>query len=162
MKNNLVIAYGSGGHAAQAKRLEKYLIENNLTEKDKIYYILESDVNGEHDSSNTLLVSSLRHKYSKISSFFMIFKIPFSIFKISRFIVVNNISVVISPGPGCAIISAVSCKITRKKFIFIESWSRFTTLSFSGKICKLLADDFYVQNKSLLRMNKFAKYVGKL
>lgn len=162
MKNNLAIAYGSGGHTAQAKRLEKYLIDNSLADQDKIYYILESDINEAYNSNNALLVSPLRHKYSKLLSMVMILKIPFSIIKISRFLIKNDISVVVSPGPGCAITSALSCKITRKKFIFIESWSRFTTLSFSGRICKLLADDFYVQNKSLLRINKFAKYVGKL
>ncbi|HAO9336376.1 TPA: polysaccharide biosynthesis protein, partial [Escherichia coli] len=48
------------------------------------------------------------------------------------------------------------------KVIYIETWSRFTTYSLSGRIMYRLSNKFYIQNKSLLELYPKAIYSGRL
>nr|WP_301538293.1 PssD/Cps14F family polysaccharide biosynthesis glycosyltransferase [Providencia rettgeri] len=74
----------------------------------------------------------------------------------------NNIKACISTGPGLAIPAAIITKIYGGKVIHIETWSRFHSKSFTGRILYYIADVFYVQNKSLLKLYPNATYSGLL
>lgn len=159
---NIAIAFGSGGHKAQAIRLNEYLRSKGIACTDNTYFIIESDVEGSDFDNSPIYISPIRHKYSKLKTLLMLLKFPFNVFRLSVYLKVHNISLVISPGPGCAIAAGMACKLSGTKFIFIESWSRFTQLSISGKLSSIFSDEFLVQNKSLLRIKSDAKYVGRL
>ncbi|PMJ38245.1 hypothetical protein BCU24_21105 [Vibrio cyclitrophicus] len=159
---NIAIAFGSGGHKTQAVRLNEYLQSKGIAGKDTTYFIIESDVEGNGFYNSPIYISPIRHKYSRLKTLLMLIKIPFNVLRLFFYLKIHDISLVISPGPGCAIVVGIACKLSGAKFIFIESWSRFTKLSISGKLSSILADEFLVQNKSLLRIKSDAKYVGRL
>ncbi|MGL6434179.1 PssD/Cps14F family polysaccharide biosynthesis glycosyltransferase [Aeromonas caviae] len=69
---------------------------------------------------------------------------------------------VITTGPGVGIISSIILKFFGSKVIHVETWSRFNTYSFTGRVMYKIADKFYVQNKSLLKLYPKAIYSGKL
>lgn len=162
MLNKVAIAFGSGGHKAQAARLKNYLANEGLVAESDFYYIVENDVTYLDQHEKKITIPPVRHKYSHIKSFFMLLFVPVSIVRIMIFLRKNDIQLVVSPGPGCAIVSALACKLGGANFVFVESWSRFYSLSFSGKICRFLSDEFLVQNESLTRIHSGSKYVGRL
>ncbi|MDP3029141.1 MAG: hypothetical protein Q8O04_06545 [Deltaproteobacteria bacterium] len=52
--------------------------------------------------------------------------------------------------------------LPRRPRIFIESWSRVTTKSTTGKICYYLSDLFFVQWPELIKRYPKAIYAGRL
>ncbi|WP_081652368.1 PssD/Cps14F family polysaccharide biosynthesis glycosyltransferase [Cyclobacterium qasimii] len=69
---------------------------------------------------------------------------------------------VISTGPGLAIPFSFLFKRGHSKIVFIETWSRFETQSYAGKVMYRLADKFYIQNKSQVKFYPKAIYSGLL
>ncbi len=80
----------------------------------------------------------------------------------SKLVLKYNIKIIITTGPGMAIPAALVAKLLRVEIIHIETWSRFSTYSLSGRIMYHLADKFYVQNESLLKLYPEAIYSGRL
>ncbi|HBH9612460.1 polysaccharide biosynthesis protein, partial [Escherichia coli] len=74
----------------------------------------------------------------------------------------KNIKVIVTTGPGIAIAATLAAKLVGTKVIYIETWSRFTTYSLSGRIMYRLSNKFYIQNKSLLELYPKAIYSGRL
>ena len=68
----------------------------------------------------------------------------------------------VSTGPGIAILPAILTRSFGGKVVHIETWSRFYSKSMTGKVMYFLANKFYVQNQSLLKLYKQAIYSGKL
>lgn len=161
---NIAIAFGSGGHRAQAERLQNILETRGFFERENFYFIHESDVlKSEYLCQfKRITVPPLRDKYRKLKSIFYFLNFPVSVFRMVFFIKKNKIKVIISPGPGCAISAGLASKISGIKFIYIESWSRFTTLSLAGKFCRYMCNEFFVQNESMLKIMPNARFVGRL
>lgn len=73
-----------------------------------------------------------------------------------------NPDVVISVGPGVAVPISILAKLARKRVIFIESISRVTTRSISGRILCRFSDLFFVQWPELKKRYPKAIYAGRL
>jgi beta-1,4-N-acetylglucosaminyltransferase len=158
--NSILFIYGVGGHKEQMKRLIKILnldlkefkkialVEKgaNINSFDKIYSMPPARDKHSHIKSIVTL------PYFLIYSFFIIFKILLS----------YNTRVIISTGPGIVFIPSLVFRLIGKKVIFIETWSRFNTASFTGKLMYRIANTFYVQNKELLKVYPKAIYSGRL
>lgn len=68
----------------------------------------------------------------------------------------------LSTGPGVAVPVALACKLMGVKLIFVETGSRVTSLSLTGRIMYRLADMFLVQWEPLLEKYPRAVYAGRL
>ncbi|HGS5825049.1 polysaccharide biosynthesis protein [Vibrio parahaemolyticus] len=154
----ILVCFGEGGHEAQANRL----VNNMLKKSSDIDFISISDVKEKPIwSKGHYVVGEVRDKYSHLkticnSSFFSIFK---ALRKISN---CNEVKCVISTGPGISVLVACYFRFIGVKVIHIETWSRFESKSFTGRIMHLLANKFYVQNHSLLNLYKNSIYSGRL
>lgn len=67
---------------------------------------------------------------------------------------------IVSTGAGISVNFAIAAKLTGTKFIFVESISRSSALSLSGKLVYYLADEFYVQWPSLEKRYSRARFRG--
>ncbi|MDA5565373.1 hypothetical protein PJK54_17060 [Cobetia sp. MMG027] len=150
------IVAGEGGHFAQAKRL---IALADQTSKDRIVHI--SDNENCKLSNICVTLKPLRCKdsnycFTDLSNFI---KNIIVIYK--SFGSYNNVRVV-SLGPGIAIPVALIGKIKGAKIIHIETWSRITSKSITGRIMYFLSDKFIVQHKSLVKIYPKSIYGGLL
>ncbi|MDO6436257.1 PssD/Cps14F family polysaccharide biosynthesis glycosyltransferase [Cyclobacterium sp. 1_MG-2023] len=160
----ILLIYGSGGHKAQ---MEKLLIKiNKEYEEGGVSFIgiTESEASILHpDIIETFEQPPFRNKYF---SFINLFSIPRKYYNfISCFSKINKkykVLSVISTGPGLAIPFSLLFKIKKTKIVFIETWSRFETQSYAGKVMYKIADKFYIQNRSLFKFYPKAIYSGLL
>lgn len=159
----ILLIYGSGGHNEQMKRFYENIIK--LGKNKKIQYISLCDDNVKNIITDKYyLVSSVTDKFSYIK---LLLKLPLKIifmFKILNKIKnENSLSFIISTGPGLAIVSSLYFKVfTKVKIIHIETWSRFYSKSLTGRFMYFISDEFFVQNKELLKIYPNAKYKGRL
>lgn len=156
--NSVVIfCYGEGGHAAQMNRLAPDVVKNlNLN------VISFSDVNIQPSwSSEHYVASEFRGKYShkQVLTNTGPFKIISTLMNISK---KYKVRAVITTGPGIGVLSALYFKVKGAKVIHVETWSRFSSYSFTGKLMYRISDIFYVQNRSLLSLYPKAIYSGLL
>jgi len=153
---------GTGGHKAQMVRLLRNLDMKNKANGIKLIGLCENGA-GLEEYDEYYEVDPMRDKHSYLKTLItaplLVLKISYLIFKLLKD---YNIEVLISTGPGIVTLPSVIFKIFNKKIIFIETWSRYETQSFSGKIMSKLADEFYVQNRSLLNKYCNAIYSGRL
>lgn len=154
---DLLVVFGEGGHAEQMKRLLKNLEVTpnrciSIVDKEGISLGLVSEEN---------VMKPLRKKYGK-SYISILSSSIFLLIKSIKIFVRYDIQTVISTGPGLCIIPALLFRIMGKQIIHIETWSRFESRSPTGYLMYYLAQNFYVQNKSLLMLYKSAKYSGRL
>jgi len=70
--------------------------------------------------------------------------------------------VVLSSGPSVAVPVSVLARLLRRKVIFIESGSRVSTLSMTGKIMYRFAHLFFVQWPGIKKKYPKTIYVGRL
>ena len=73
-----------------------------------------------------------------------------------------NVVGLLSTGPGIAIIPSLFFRVFSVPIVFIETWSRFETKSFTGKVMYMVADKFYVQTREQLKYYPKAIYSGML
>ena len=69
---------------------------------------------------------------------------------------------VISAGPSLAVPACFVAKLMGAKVIFVETGSRITALSFTGKLVYPFADLYFVQSEQLTKRYKRAIYAGRL
>ena len=155
----LVIVLGSGGHTAQmlklanllGKRYEyEYIIakEDNLSEKKikisgKIYKIHRTREIGEN-----LFTSILKQIKGCFEAFPIIKK--------------SKAKTIIACGPHIAMPICFVGKLLGKKIIFVESWSRVYSKSYSGRFIYLFANLFFVQWPEMKKLYPKAIYAGRL
>lgn len=122
----------------------------------------------EHKASLDIFYESIeicpaRNKYSHLRTavtipiFFLS-----SIYHTLKLLGKYDIKAIVSTGPGLVVIPALIFRSLNKKVIFIETWSRFTSKSFTGILMSKISNVFYVQNKTLLNVYKNAVYSGRL
>jgi beta-1,4-N-acetylglucosaminyltransferase len=157
--NNVLFICGEGGHFEQMKRLINHLEVNDSS----LYFIVDRVGLSDkiYKKSKEFFFPALRDKHrfkllSSIYNFFLHFYISYKIFK------KINFSVVISTGPGIAIVPSLVAKLFGVKVIFIETWSRFHTKSYTGRFMYHFSDVFYVQNHELLVLYPNSIYSGRL
>ncbi|HEQ3516632.1 TPA: polysaccharide biosynthesis protein [Vibrio cholerae] len=151
---NIVFIAGEGGHAAQFKR---FLMKSGLTNK---FMVLTDEGNSSFKGFPVICSGSIRGKFGFTLKDFVFYFYRF-IFKIMPRLIYEG-DCIISFGPGVAIMPAVIFKLLGRKVIHIETWSRFKSKSMTGKFMYYIADVFYVQNESLLKVYPKAIFSGRL
>lgn len=115
------------------------------------------------DIKENYCVNPLREKYGIIKT---LVKFPVSIFLTifycGKILKKYNVRLIISTGPGIAIMPFILGKILGKKTIYIETWSRFSSTSLTGRCVYGLSDEFFIQNTSLQNVYPKAEYSGLL
>lgn len=156
-KSNMAIVYGSGGHQEQAKRLHIHF-EDYVND-----FLFIHDVAAKSIVSNKgISIPEFRDKYSYFKTIQNICLLPFIVIKIIRSLRKSNIEILVSPGPGCAILPALIARFLNIRVVYIESWSRFYKLSMTGKVMRYIATDFWVQNEELNEIDDSFLWVGRL
>lgn len=153
-KNKLILISSAGGHLYQLLQLmplyEKY--ESLLvTEKLDTTLELQDEYNVKY-----LLGGTRKHKLSFIFSF------SFNILKSLYILLKFNPTVIISTGVHTAVPMCYLGKLLGKKIIYFETFARITDKTLAGKLVYPIADVFFVQWESLLKVYPKAIYKGGL
>ena len=157
-KKNVLYILGSGGHTKQMIELSKDLKENI-----NYFYLIQND---DELSEKKIIypgkIIKIKRNAGFNSSKFKIYFFTFiSFFKAIKIIKKNKIQVIISAGPGISIPFFYAGKILGKKLVFIESWSRISKKSISGKLIYPISDLFFVQWKDNLKNYPKALFRGR-
>lgn len=152
---SVLLVYGEGGHAAQMNRLIKRLeLKRNemvsIVDSVKLQYLGQQFV---------VPATRKKHKNNVVYTCLSFFN---NLTLTLRVFYKYDIKLVISTGPGICVIPSLFARVLGRDVIFLETWSRFETRSFSGRIMYRLASHFYVQNKELLKLYPNAEYSGRL
>lgn len=159
-KKSILFIYGVGGHKEQMKRLLNNL-DLDLINFNKIA-LVEKGANIDF-FDRTYEMPPARNKHNNITSLVRLpYFLFYSFFILFKILILSNPKVIISTGPGISLIPSLVFRLLGKKVIFIETWSRFNTLSFTGRFMYKIANIFYVQNKELLNFYPNAVYAGRL
>ena len=152
----LVMIYGEGGHKAQMERLLSRMLKTGRCRGIEMVGLCENNhcINGLCNFS----LLPIRDKHSRVLT---ICRIPRAIWlyvrHLSAICMRYHVKGVISTGPGIAIIPSLFFRILGARIIFIETWSRFDTRSWSGRVMSRIANRFYVQNGQ-----QHARYPGSI
>jgi len=71
-------------------------------------------------------------------------------------------SAMITTGPWIGAVAALAARLLGVRVIFVETGSRVTRLSATGRAMRVLADDFFVQWEGLRAQVPRARYAGRL
>lgn len=155
------IIAGEGGHLAQAKRF--IALERDLF--TDVNYILITDANITIPNVECYIERNISN-YTKQRNITNLLKFTFAFarlfFNSLLYVVKRKPEVLISFGPVLAIPYLFWGKLLGVKVIHIETWSRFYTKSFAGRVAYLLADKFVIQNKELQKLYPNSIYGGRL
>jgi beta-1,4-N-acetylglucosaminyltransferase len=160
----VVIFAGAGGHLAQSQKFISKLLEETCQKGISCEIVRMTDVLVGATDDELIQIGELRPKHPQglFHRLSMLF---------THFVMTNRACakvgktrprLYISFGPGSAILCSLFFKLYGVRIVHIESWSRFTTRSFTGLIMHKIADEFFVQNRSLLDVYPGAKWVGRL
>ncbi|KRD84528.1 hypothetical protein ASE51_17650 [Bacillus sp. Root147] len=138
----------SGGHFSQLKE-----IANSFPEKDVA--IISEKI---PDTSNDSINYYLKQQDRKRKDFLLI--LIFNLIKSFYLFIKINPDYVISTGAGSVLPFLIIAKIFRKKIIFLESYSKTTSPTVTGRIVYRFADRFYVQWETMLKVYPKAIYKG--
>lgn len=163
MAQVLLVIYGEGGHRAEMLRLLTHLnavavdlnivslgtqsLEENALGGVEIAHYPARDIRSKHSRFKNLL------------SLPILFGALLDVLKIT-----HNYRVigVISTGPGLAIIPMIMLRLMGVKAMYIETFCRFHSRSFSGRVMYRLANRFLVQNSELQSLYPRSEYSGRL
>lgn len=154
----VLIAFGSGGHAAQAEKIYEGLMNNYNIE----LLIEDSDHISEKKYKNAKIYKSIVMRDKKSNFISIFFRSIVGFVEGLDIYLRSKPDVIISTGPGIAFPVSFWGKLFQKKIIFIESWSRVTTKSVAGKFMYYLADHFFVQWPEMKKVYPKAIYKGRL
>ena len=155
---NILLLYGCGGHAEQASRLSTLL--SSRFDFVNIFTITDLGTIKKW-SNNHLEIGELRDKRMGILPSSMIYYFCSTLILL-KFIKKNNIDLVFSLGPGVSVLPSLLARLLVIRVIHIESWSRFYSVSLTGKVMRFIANDFWFQNIELSSFYKYGKFVGRL
>lgn len=153
--NSIVVCFGEGGHAVQARRFINgcpecispiYTISESCSGSCKTDFFLPNPF---PKSGNVLFLGLVRNL---LSSFALV--CYFRVFKRCR--------ILVSFGPGVTVFLSLFWRLSGGKFVFVETWSRFYSVSSTGRMMYYIANEFYIQNEELQNVYPKAKYRGRL
>lgn len=157
-KKAIICNFGPGGHAEQMRRLLSRI------EIGHLILIAQSPIK---PTDNRYVeyskIPKIRQEYANLLSTLAIpvFVID-SLIQTVKLFIRFDIRMLISTGPGVAIIPSIIAKLFGAKILFFESWCRFSVPSISGLIMYRIADVFFVQNEEISKFYKKARYMGRL
>ena len=161
-KQNVVLfVYGAGGHKTEMKRLAARLQATAID--GQFNYITLGDGAISSDALAHFDSVDIRDKHSRLTSLLHIIPIMFGLIRnLIRIHRQYNIVGVVSTGPGIALLPFLFYRFRGVKTVFLETFCRFETKSYTGRLIYFLSDRFLVQNKELLRLYPNAEYCGRL
>lgn len=133
--SRLVIVAGRGGHLVQAKRL------NSLLESANVKSIVVCP-----DPKLSLVEYSSKEKYS-LMWFFELFKS----FRWSADNIHRGNDKIVSFGPLFSVPFIIYGYLMKVEVIHIESWSRFTKISLTGRFALFIGVEVFAQNEELAK-----------
>jgi beta-1,4-N-acetylglucosaminyltransferase len=151
----VVICYGEGGHAVQARRF----VDGARLHAQKVLKI------GEAGSGSCVADYFLENPFPKRGGILvipLIKNIFQSLWYVARFRVGLGSKVLVSFGPGITVFLMIFWRVSGGKAVYIETWSRFYSASSTGKLAYIFLRDFYIQNEELKHVYPKAKYAGRL
>lgn len=151
-KGNLKICFtaSSGGHYDQLLMLEP------LMKKYESFIVTEKTLYKTRVSNKKMYYLCQVNRKEKSFIRFMFANTLKSIY----ILWVENPDVVISTGVLATIPICLLAKIAGKKLVYIESFAKVTSPTKTGKLMYKIADQFYVQWKSMLTIFPGAIYLG--
>jgi UDP-N-acetylglucosamine:LPS N-acetylglucosamine transferase len=150
---------GEGGHSAELFKLIEY-----LGDRYKYSYVI---IKGDHVTARKIKdcykIYEIKRPRDKIDNLFFAGIKTFMIL-IKSFSIITRLRpfAIISSGPGIAVPICIAGKIFFSKIIFIETGSRVTRLSTTGKVLYRFADLFFIQWPELKKKYSKAIYAGRL
>lgn len=152
---NIAIVFGCGGHRAQANRFYQTFSQDESSE----FYGITDEGLAPNWCKEFLVLEPFRDKYSgkNVSPI----KFISNIVTAYRFLRDNNISTLVSFGPGVAIFVGVAAKVAGCSIIHFETWSKFYTPTMTTKAMKYLTKNIFIQNVELKDSVPYGKYVGR-
>jgi beta-1,4-N-acetylglucosaminyltransferase len=155
----LLVIYGDGGHRSEMSHLLSH-----LTSAAQIIDIVSLGVGCIDESALAHYpAKDVRHKHNRFKSLALfvagLFSSIFTVFQITRRFKVTG---VISTGPGLCIVPMVMFRLLGVKTVFVETFCRFNSQSFTGRVMCKVAHRFLVQNKEQLALYPNAQYCGRL
>ena len=157
----LLVIFGAGGHRTEMHQLLDYFGKANSKTPTPLISIgpspLDCCVVAHYRSID------VRDKHSRFKSLLLVLpsvlKQVVTTLKILR---AHKVSGVISTGPGLCIIPMVIMRLFGVKTVFVETYCRFNSRSFTGRVMSKLAHRFLVQNKQQLDLYPGAEYCGQV
>ncbi len=152
---NIAIVFGCGGHRAQANRFYNTFCQDG----DLEFFGITDEGNSPDWCKSFLVLGHFRDKYSGR----VVSPIEFlsNIRKAHKFLRDNNISTLVSFGPGVAVFVGVAAKLARCSIIHFETWSKFDSPTMTTKVMKYLTKNIFIQNVELTDVIPYGKYVGR-
>lgn len=155
----ILLVYGEGGHREQAMRLMQKM--QSLSPELCFVHLTDSTLMGGFTEGHS--VPQIRSKHGPFRLFHFVKAYLATSLITAKLVQKHKIRAVIGFGPGLCIPAFMVCTLFNvKKRIFFEDWCRFTSKSWSGKICQPMSTKFFVQNESLLKLYRNAEYAGRL
>jgi beta-1,4-N-acetylglucosaminyltransferase len=155
----LLVVLGDGGHTAEIVRL----VESLGPDYDYAYLITTSDCISE--SKITIqgpIYHTMRPRAKDDRAWQAAWKLVHSLCRAAWLLCQIRPAVVLGSGPAVMVPIAVLGKLAGAKIIFVETGSRVTDLSLTGKIILRIADLFFVQWEQLQKRYPQTIFAGRL
>jgi beta-1,4-N-acetylglucosaminyltransferase len=157
---HLLVVLGEGGHSKQCLRLINLL----GTTKYQYSYVLVNDdeVTAQQINVPGAMYRVVRPGNVKSNRLVVLVKLPLCLAQSALVLVRARPDAVLSTGPGVAVPICLVAKALNTRVIFVESLSRVSKLSATGRVMRHVADLFLVQWPELLALAPRAVYAGRL
>jgi beta-1,4-N-acetylglucosaminyltransferase len=157
----MLAIFGAGGHRTEMHLLLNYFVKANRMTAMPLISIgpspLDCGVVAHYQ------ITDVRDKHSRFKSLLLVlpsvFKQVGTTLKILR---AHKVNAVLSTGPGLCIIPMLVMRLFGVKTVFVETYCRFNSRSFTGRVMCKLAHRFLVQNKQQLDLYPGAEYCGRV
>lgn len=157
----VVFVAGEGGHAAQALR---FVAKTTLPRKGFVIVTEAPDVSVPCDVELNVWRNLSRHsKYRSLrNTIFFLLELCWLFAKSGVFIWKRRPVGIVAFGPAFCIPFCVWAKVLGIRVVYIETWSKFYTRTKTGSIMQHIANRIYVQNRTICKAYKNARYGGTL
>ena len=146
-KKNIAYLSSCGGHLVQILKISKYINEKNCV------FIVNDRIDFDPQMKNkTVRITHATRNWKQI----------INIIEAFYFILKLRPKILLSTGAAPAVPFSLVAKLIGTKVIFVESLSRVTKPSLTGRIMYYIADEFYVQWPRLKKIFPSALYFGNL
>jgi UDP-N-acetylglucosamine:LPS N-acetylglucosamine transferase len=146
----LLLVSGDGGHLVQLKRLLKVLKLKHEFPDLMVVLLTDSDRHLALNGVDVVIrVPQLRHKtFITITIFFFIFRFLLNFYRVVKIFVEWDVKFIITTGPGVAFLPLFFGRVLNIKSLFIETWSKFRSLTKTGSIVRFFVSFFLYRTKN--------------
>lgn len=161
----LLLAYGEGGHYAQARRLVSEL--EMLGAAPRIVCLTDKAGISVTDRQGIVFKPLRRKSGTRITTIWQVASgvLNNAVCALKTAVVCVRAKapvVLVSLGPAFVVIPAFVVRLFGGQVVHIETWSRFSSRSVTGRLMYPVAQYFFVQNEELRRLYPKALYCGRL